>query len=147
VFSKRCKAFQAENVSFYPVKAKAKARKVRHFNYFVFRKGNKIWMQQRTGNDVWQGLHEFYLVETNRAVSDKKVVTLFPTKMLNGAKIPSGKKIRQILSHQKIEGKFFEIAFADVAPAILKGTKGNFYSLKEIESLAKPVLVNKFLES
>lgn len=147
VFSRRCKAFQAEHVSFYPVKTKAKARKVRHFNYFVFRKGNQIWMQQRMDNDVWKGLHEFYLVETNRAVSEKKVPTLFPTKMLNGAKIPAGKKIGQILSHQQIEGKFFEIAFADVSPAILKGTKGKFYSRKEIEKLAKPVLINHFLQS
>jgi A/G-specific adenine glycosylase len=147
VFSKRCKAFQAKNVSFYPVKAKAKARKVRHFNYFVFRKGNTLWMQQRTASDVWQGLHEFYLVETNRPLSDKKVHTVFPAKVLNGAKIPSGKKIRQILSHQEIEGKFFEIAFADVSPMILQGTKGKFYSLKAIEKLAKPVLINKFLES
>jgi A/G-specific adenine glycosylase len=65
VFLSRCKAFQSETVFSYPVKAKAKARKVRHFNYFVFRKGKQIWMQQRTGNDVWKGLHEFYLVETN----------------------------------------------------------------------------------
>jgi A/G-specific adenine glycosylase len=146
VFSRRCKAFQAENVSFYPVKTKVKARKVRHFNYFVFRKGKQIWMQQRMGNDVWKGLHEFYLVETNRAVSEKKVVTLFPTKVLNGVNVSAAKKIRQILSHQEIEGKFFEIPFADVSPAILKGTKGKFYSLKEIEKLAKPVLINHFLQ-
>lgn len=141
IFSRQCKAFQADNVQFYPVKAKAKARKVRHFNYFVFRFGNKIWMQQRNGKDIWNGLHEFYLVESSRALSDKKATELSPVKV----EILSTKKLKQILSHQEIEGKFFEVEL-NLVPAALSKQKGKFYSRKEIEKLAKPVLVNEYLQ-
>jgi A/G-specific adenine glycosylase len=140
IFSRQCKALQADNVQLYPVKAKAKARKVRHFNYFVFRNGEKIWMRQRNGSDIWQGLHEFYLAETNRAVSDKKVAALLPMKV----EISGVKKLRQILSHQEIEGKFFEVELNGMPKALFK-QEGKFYSRKEIEKLAKPVLVNKYL--
>jgi A/G-specific adenine glycosylase len=141
VFSQQCKAFQADTVQAYPVKTKAKARKVRHFNYFVFKVGSKIWMHQRVENDIWKGLHEFYLVETDQAVSDKKAAHLVSITVEMSASI----KIRQVLSHQEIEGKFYEIAFADGPPAFLISEKGKFYSKNEIEKLAKPVLVNKYL--
>lgn len=141
IFSKECKALQADSVQLYPVKAKAKARKVRHFNYFIFRFKNKVWMRQRTGSDIWQGLHEFYLVESSRAVSLKKAQTLLPIE----GKLLSSKKIRQILSHQEIEGKFFEVEMKQI-PQSLSKQKGKFYSRREIEKLAKPVLVNMYLD-
>lgn len=140
IFSKQCKALHTNNVQFYPVKTKAKARKIRHFHYFVFRFGKKIWMRQRNGNDIWQGLHEFYLAEGKRSMSAQKVATLLPVK----AEISTVKKFRQILSHQEIEGKFFEVEL-DRIPTMLLKQGGKFYSLKEIEKLAKPVLVNKYL--
>jgi A/G-specific adenine glycosylase len=142
VFAKQCQAFQGGNVGLYPIKAKAKPRQVRYFNYFVIKQGKKVWMQPRTTKDIWQGLHEFYLVETLRAVSDKKALTLLPQQ----ANFVSAKKIRQILSHQEIEGKFFEIQLNKTIPPFLKTAKGKFYSKKEVEQLAKPVLVNKYLE-
>jgi A/G-specific adenine glycosylase len=141
-FAKTCQAFQANSVQLYPVKAKAKARKVRHFTYFVFKMGNKIWMQVRTGIDIWQGLNEFYLIETKRAVSDKKALALLPIKLAPA----STKKVRQVLSHQEIEGTFIEIQLNKAIPTFLKRAKGKFYSKKEVEQLAKPVLVNKYLQ-
>ena len=141
VFAKACKAYQAGTVQLYPVKAKAKARKVRHFNYFVFRFGNKTWMQQRNENDIWQGLYEFYLVETNRAINKKKRLDLMPVK----AEIQGIKKLKQILSHQQIEATFFEISLSRI-PVEFPKKNGKFYSQKEIEKLAKPVIVNMYLQ-
>ena len=103
-------------------------------------------MLERAEKDVWQGLHEFLLVETNRQLKDSGASILFENKVgfnLNGA---SGRSIRinQVLSHQEIIAKFFELKLAN-KPLTLKG--GRFYSLKEIEKIAKPVLITRYLEN
>jgi A/G-specific adenine glycosylase len=145
VFVKQCVAFQTERQTFFPVKSKMKKRRVRYFNYFVIRSGKKIWMKTRSEKDIWEGLHEFYLMESNRQLSDVNAVQLFSRKIgvgnLNETK---SVRIGQILSHQEITGKFFNVELRNGALSKLKG--GKFCSLQEIDRLAKPVLISQYLK-
>ena len=143
-FSRRCVAFQSERQSFFPVKSKMKKRRVRYFNYFVIRSGKRIWMKTRQEKDIWEGLNEFYLMESKRPISDARAVQLFSDEM-GWARLDESKsvQIKQILSHQEIAGKFFEVDSKNGMPSHFKN--GKFCSSSEIERLAKPVLISRYL--
>jgi A/G-specific adenine glycosylase len=129
----------------YPVKNKLAKRRRRYFNYLVIRKQKSIWLSERKGNDVWKGLHEFYMMETYRALRDVDAFVHLTSQLeLNHSLPPKSVRMKQILSHQEIVGKFFELKVSDVDFPI-KG--GKFYSVRDIDRIAKPVLITKYLES
>jgi len=148
IFSKQCVAFKTESQSLYPVKPKPKKKKVRYFNYFVVRVGKKIWMHLRKEKDIWEGLHEFYLIESNRQLGDSTAFHLFRSETGINPKVPLPKsyRIKQVLSHQEIIGKFFEVSISNIKPFSKRIRNGEFYSNKEIETLAKPVLITNYLK-
>jgi A/G-specific adenine glycosylase len=146
IFRRNCVANQTESQALFPVKSKPAKRKRRYFNYLVIQLQDKFWMRERIEKDVWQGLHEFYLIETSRQSKDSDAHKLFENKVglnLNGVSNKSI-RIKQILSHQEIIAKFFEIKLVK-KPLSLK--EGKFYTLKEIGEIAKPVLITRYLES
>ena len=59
-----CIAFNKNKIDVLPVKLKKPVKKERWFSYFIFHHNKKKFVQQRTAKDIWQNLHEFYLVET-----------------------------------------------------------------------------------
>lgn len=61
-----CFAFNNNQTQELPVKLKAAAKRVRHFNYFVMEKDGLFLMKQRSAGDIWQQLYDFPLVETGR---------------------------------------------------------------------------------
>jgi A/G-specific adenine glycosylase len=145
MFTKQCVAYQTERQSFFPVKSKMKERRVRYFNYFVIRSEKKIWMQTRTGKDIWEGLHEFYLIESKRQISGSIAARQLKEK-IGGAFSPAkliSTSLKQILSHQEINGQFFDLKIDIENQIKIKG--GKFYSVKEIERLPKPVLITHYL--
>lgn len=139
--SKNCKAFQNELVAVLPIKSKAKPKKIRHFNYLVLKHGNRLWMRQRSSKDIWQGLFEFLLIEAESQLTASQI-----KKQSNIASLRLGKPIAitQTLSHQHIKGNFF---LAEVTNGATPPTGGKFYSAEAIKKLAKPVLINRFLEA
>ncbi|WP_317175109.1 hypothetical protein [Hymenobacter qilianensis] len=48
-----------------PVKSKAKAARTRYFHYMVLRYDDTIYLRKRTDKDIWQGLYDFALTETD----------------------------------------------------------------------------------
>lgn len=145
MFSKPCLANQKGIQSMLPVKTKPKKKKVRYFNYFVIRSGNKIWMKLRSESDIWKGLHGFYLIETKKPVSKTNIWHQFEEE--TGLSITPAKpsiRLEQILSHQKIVGKFFEIGIDKMSR--LKAGGGKFCTINEIEALAKPVLITNYFK-
>ena len=146
IFSKQCVAFHTESQHLYPVKTKPKKRKLRHFNYFVIRSGKKIWMRLRKEKDIWEGLHEFYLIESKQPMSDAKAGQSFCSETGLPASTVSIKSIRmkQILSHQEIRGKFLEVNCDGASD--FKSPNGKFCSASEIEKRAKPVIIADFLD-
>ncbi|MFK8294935.1 A/G-specific adenine glycosylase [Capnocytophaga canimorsus] len=70
IFSDKCWAKANGQVSQLPVKkGKAKVRK-RFFNYFILQDPQKrTLLQKRTEKDIWQGLYEFPMIESENAIS------------------------------------------------------------------------------
>jgi A/G-specific adenine glycosylase len=129
-----------------PVKAKAKKSRQRYFYYFVVKKGQSLMMRKRQGKDIWHGLFDFYLVETNRRTGIDQLLRETPAlkKKFTLANIEISKPYRHVLSHQTINARFITTSFS--TPPVLEEPELKLYSRKKIAELPKPVLISRFLE-
>ncbi|MBS1615940.1 MAG: A/G-specific adenine glycosylase [Bacteroidetes bacterium] len=77
---------------------------IRYFNYFLLRRGDTIWLRQRQGKDIWQGLYEPLLIETMQVQELWELQDLPEFSQLNKKKAGWNYlgKSRQRLSHQII---------------------------------------------
>ena len=115
-FSSDCKALELNKISLLPLKAKRLIKTERYFHYFVLYDSKYIYLKQRTEKDIWKGLYELPMVEkvdSRQSIVDRNY-------LIKNLQIPSlglwtmarqAKKFtyRQVLSHQHINGNFYEI--------------------------------------
>ncbi len=107
-FSSECKALELNKISLLPIKAKKLIKSERHFHYFVLYDNKNIYIKQRNENDIWKGLFEFPVEEADSRWSTvnsqilKKINHRLSTKNY-------GHSYKQTLSHQYINGYFYEI--------------------------------------
>ena len=148
----QCWAFQHGQVALLPVKSKAKASRTRYFHYFVLRHGEQLYLKERLSGDIWQGLYDFALAETDAADMPAAEVlrhvealggTLDTRRVAEDRPAPT---LRHVLSHQKLEARFHTVVLAAALPeAALRDTGLRAYSTAEIEGLPKPVLISNYL--
>jgi A/G-specific adenine glycosylase len=146
VFHYDCVANATGKQSFLPVKSKKVKVKNRFFNYFVIEKDNQFLMNQRAEKDIWSGLCDFYLLESeDKLVELEEVYNDFLQKVLSKSIIKNvSENFKHILTHQRIEAKFWHVVLNEEVD-IPKNY--HFYSLEEIEELPKPILIEKYLKS
>ncbi len=91
-----------------PVKEKTTKIKDRFFHYLIYLKDNQSIIQKRTGNDIWKGLYEFPLVETETERFNLNLFLQENDIQTNGEpQIILQKK--HLLSHQRIHLSFYII--------------------------------------
>ncbi|MBG8553316.1 A/G-specific adenine glycosylase [Hymenobacter sp. BT594] len=145
----QCFAFQHGMVHELPVKSKAKATRTRHFHYLVLRHNDTVYMRKRTGKDIWQGLYDFALLETDSSEVAATAVVAHVEQMggqlaPNRAEEPSA-TFRHVLSHQKLEARFHPLWLqAPLAAEHLAASGLQPFTLAEVENLPKPVLITNF---
>jgi A/G-specific adenine glycosylase len=150
IFKKQCVAFANGWQDSLPVKSKKGNVRRRYFYYFVIEQDNKWGMQKREGKDIWQGLYDFYLIETPRPRKPERLWEEDKTlKSLNG-KIQFHKispLYKHVLSHQKLLARFIPVKIRHSAVKKAEGKLKmlKFYSAREINRLPKPVLVSRYL--
>jgi len=142
-----CFAFSNKKVNLLPLKEKKTAARKRYFNYLFIRKGRHVYMRKRTGNDIWKNMYDFPLIETAKKISREKLLQHEDWKKYfdgkNYSLLSSGKTIKHQLTHQTIFARFFVI---DTTNEIkLAGIRR--INTADIQSLAVPRLIEKFLES
>ncbi|MCX2744882.1 A/G-specific adenine glycosylase [Mangrovivirga sp. M17] len=127
----------------FPVKNKKKKSVVRNFHYFVIAEDNKYLFTKRGKNDIWEGLFEFPLVESDELTSKELAESPF---LSEGQKVKKMFNVKHILSHQTIFATFYEVI--DVSNSLKEAIsmdKGEWLSPEEIEKKPKPILIDKFL--
>jgi A/G-specific adenine glycosylase len=100
--SSSCYAFGRNKVLQLPVKEKKSGRRMRYFYYYLVERGDFIWLEKRTGNDIWKNLYQFPAVETLYELSLEEAALLNPS-FLNGTgySVKSISEARKhVLSHQ-----------------------------------------------
>lgn len=105
-----CEAYKNGQVHVLPKKAKSIQRTTRRFNYFILRSGDHVYIRKRTEADIWQNLHEFVLLETDSELNGD--ASAFLEQFLKQSPYtlkPEIHRIKQQLTHQKIEGTFYVV--------------------------------------
>ncbi|MBS1773459.1 MAG: A/G-specific adenine glycosylase [Bacteroidetes bacterium] len=141
----RCVAFKQNLIDILPVKTKKLVVRTRYFNYIFFQHNEKIWIHKRTGKDIWQNLHEPFLIET---IIKTDVATLIKTDEWSHLKTKAKPILidssTQKLTHRIIDTNFFSIDIKE--PNINLPGDGNWVKKQDLKKLAFPKTIVSFLE-
>lgn len=138
----KCVAFKENMVEQLPVKSKRQSKKQRFFVYLILEYKGKWFIRQRSSGDIWRGLHEFFLVETqeqNDHLWKQKQIELG----LSGSKIKTvTAPVIQLLTHQRLSSRFVHIQCAR-KPTLPQG----FFTVNlcELNKYAFPKTIKHFL--
>ena len=117
----RCLALAAGTVAARPVKQGKTRVRDRWFNYLHVSSGDRTLLRRREGRDIWQGLYEFPLIETEGPVELPELVRLPQFRELLGdvpwhlvRSIPLSK---HQLSHQTLHAVVHRIETPSLTPA------------------------------
>lgn len=138
-FETICKAKNKNEIDRYPSKKIKAIIKNRYFHFLVMRTGRQIYIQKRTGRDIWRDLYSFPTVETS--VRKKPIFDGMPPEF----PLPEPERYTQMLTHQKIHGSFYEVKPSATIEKKWKGlTK---IALSDLKGYAFPRMIVSFLEN
>ena len=142
-FADRCVAYKDNRQDELPVRAKRIVKKERFFYYAVLKNEKEIIISKRTGNDIWRGLYELPMIESDKPIKRdlKKLLSDHigtPVEILNYSK-----PYTQQLTHQTIQSVFIFVDKIDIQDALKDGTVR--VPLKKLNTFAFPKVVHLFL--
>lgn len=143
-FSFACKAYREDRIAEFPIKKTKIELRKRHFHYFVIQdQKNNFWIHKRVENDIWKGLHEFYLIETTKKNLSKRVVQQIFGKLNSALNPEIILNFSQKLSHQHIFTYFYAVK------PIEKAVQADFFLVKQenLKKFAFPKSILVFLEN
>ena len=150
IFSSICYANLNNEQKKLPVKIKKLKIRQRHFNYFIFHDNTGILMKERTEKDIWRGLYDFFLLESNGFMSPNDFENNpFLNKLLKKGAIltKESKTYKHILTHQRIFAQFFHIEIkAALIGEDFQQELLQYYTLKQVNALPKPILIHNYLK-
>lgn len=145
----RCAAFAEGRVADYPVKRGKAKTKDRYLNYLYIIYKGQTWLNRRDGKDIWKGLYELPLIETDRAMDFAELSRTEAFRDLLGEAgrlevTPGLFHKKHVLSHQILYASFYRIEIERV-PDSLRGYLP--VPLREMEKYAFPRLIQIYLEN
>lgn len=111
----QCLAYARHTVELRPIKSVKTKQRTRRFHYLDIRQGDTRFVRQRPAGDIWTGLYEFFLIE-----SDKELTTSLLRQSLQLDRFEIGaqsKLFKHVLSHQVLLADFTVIELPPDAPA------------------------------
>jgi A/G-specific adenine glycosylase len=149
LFCAECKAFQAGKVSEIPDRGRHPKVYERYFNYLVLlsKEGHsrKLFLNKRTGSDIWKNMYDFPLIETKRMFATEEFFRSHPFIRLLGdadySVIQISPELKHMLSHQRLHVRFFILEVRKFHP-------GGFLKIspEEIHEYPVPRLIERFLD-
>ena len=131
-----------------PYKLKKLRKRIRYFNYLVITITNRYLLKKRTNNDIWNGLFEFFLIETDQeATFDQlKLPDIMSVQSSRWSVSDKSEMYKHLLSHQTIMAKFYIINTSAKFSLNLAEWPGyQLYSKQEIIELPKSILTDRYL--
>ncbi len=153
-FAADCVALRTGRVALLPVKAPKVKPKDRWFYYFDLR-----WMEndmeytvieQRDGKDIWRGLYQFPLLETEKELSEDQLQTEVSRYIAENFHIPisnfhSSDPLRHQLTHRTIHARFLYAELPDRPPVFPQKTR--VIAMDEIKKIPVSRLIDRYLQS
>jgi A/G-specific adenine glycosylase len=144
VFTKMCEAYQQGRIDELPVRAKKTAVKNRYFNFLVISNSSEIYLQKRTGNDIWKNLYQLPMFETDKPLTGNFKQEI--AKVLGNTKFDItdySKDYTQQLTHRKIHARFISIKPVKFSIQLENTFK---VSLQQLNQYGFPKTVHLFLK-
>ncbi len=144
---KKCMAYHQNLIDILPVRSKKISVKTRYFNYLLLRWQGTLWINKRTNNDIWENLHEPYLIETTSALTLDQLLRNDQFKKINLSydNVKYDGSVKQRLTHQLINTSFFTIDISKKENTCLK--KGIWLNINELKNTAFPKTLVSFLKN
>jgi A/G-specific adenine glycosylase len=142
-FLLECFAYKNKLVSVLPKKEKKIKQRIRFFNYLVIINENTIYLNERKEKDIWQGLYDFPVLETEQELTSYPLLEKEFTTLELSLKDQSI-AYKHILSHQKIYATFWLVS--SNKPANID-VKFNRISLNKINKYPVPKLIENYLKT
>lgn len=146
-FTDMCYAYEFGLQSKLPVKAKKAAVRKRYFNYFIFKQGDRIAMQERNAKDIWKGLYDFPMIESadHMESPDDFMGNEFVSGILQKGIIREIPKLfTHLLTHQRLNVRFWWVDISE-SELISLPPHLSFYTPDQVHELPKPILVDTVL--
>jgi A/G-specific adenine glycosylase len=143
--SNTCLALSSKTILLRPVKNIAQKVKARYFTYYVVLFKNTFLVRKRSGNDIWKGLYEFPLVESEGVFKEGEQLHVgFLDALLNNrvkGTIEMVEMPKHVLSHQVIFSRFI------IVKVNHKPLEHDYklISIYQRELFPMPVLLEKFV--
>ena len=144
-----CYAYSKNIVSKFPIKKNKTKSRNRYFNYLYIKQQNSFYIKKRIDNDIWLGLHDFPLIETEKKTKESAFIgsaewkKIFKDSKIKIANISP--EYKHLLSHQKIHARFYEIIL--IQKSNLRLSKSWLkVNDKNIGSFALPRLIERYLQ-
>jgi A/G-specific adenine glycosylase len=146
-FVNSCYSFENGEIANLPVKEKKTKVRDRHFTYVIISDGKNVLLHQRGPKDIWQGLFEFPLIETQKLLTPKAILRQALYLDLTDAATIIEKVstvIRHQLSHQSIHARFVHLK-VDKLPMVTTNPDYQKVKLSALDTHAMPQLIVKYL--
>ena len=143
-----CLGYASGNPNQYPVKQHKTKIRNRYLHYFFIRYGTDTYIHRRSGKDIWEGLYEFPLIETNRPTEFSDLNTevafrqLFDKSMQPVFSSETSQK-KHLLTHQILHTTFYKVEIKSESPLLKKYQK---IPLSTLDDYPFPKLISAFLE-
>lgn len=111
-FNKHCVAFKENKQLVLPVKQNKLKIETRWFHFLILKNTSGYWIRQRTEKDIWHGLYQFPLIETNKKMTVKKILSQAETEFgisIQCEHVRHLPAVKQKLTHQLIHFSFSEL--------------------------------------
>lgn len=142
-----CYAYAHKMMLNFPIKQGKTKQRNRYFNYLVITHTDKILIRLRGAKDIWQGLHDFPMFESNKSIATgeflknkmwKEVMSIVKPRMEDASE-----EYVHILSHQKLYARFYAIhsigKITDIPPGCF------WIKIKDLKKYAVPKLIDLYI--
>lgn len=149
-FVLHCEARRKKIVDRLPYKAGKTKVTDRHFYYLVLHHRGHVYMKQRTEKGIWQGLHDFPLIETKKKMSQQELLkspewkTLFANTEFDISDFSD--EYKHVLSHQRLYVHFVSVNLKKKMPVSLS-KDWMYVKESDLKRHAVPVLIERFLKN
>lgn len=145
----RCLALKYRITDKIPYKSIKVKVKERYFTYLVMHVNSGFYFQKRSSGDIWEGLYEFPLIETQEPVTAENLLNVINAKLdfcsPKFQVVNISEPIKHILTHQKLNVCFIEIKLENLLTNLQE--KWLWTDINKIHQLAVPRVIDKYIHS
>ena len=140
-----CQALREHTVDKLPVKAKRTAVRDRYLTYIYVRtEDGQTLLHRRGSGDIWQGLFEFPLIESEAPLTMSEVEKSLPIGGDGEGLFLIANDVRHLLTHQRLHTDFYCLTLKKTVP--FRGGNGKWVNEADLDRYALPRLLEKLLE-